>query len=646
MNFTARKTQPMHQTLLFVGALLILAAGATRGEEWPYYAADANSSKYAPLSQIDGDNFAQLQEVWRYAPSDSAIAVAEDIWTRSNKGTPLVIDGVLYYGSPFNVLSAIDPTSGEELWTFDPQSWKDRGDFWGFARGIAYWESGDKKRIFYGTASDRLYSIDIETGQPDPEFGAGGFVDLGKGLRRRIDRSRYCITAPPIICRDVVVVGSGITDWHDRPPAKYSTPGDVRGFDAHTGEQVWVFQTVPQEGEYGNDTWENDAYQTYGQANVWSAMSADDELGYVYLPVSSTTHNHYGGERPGANLFSQTLVCLKAATGERVWHYQFIHHGLWNYDPPAPPVLVDIEVQGKAIKALALVSKQAFCYVLDRTTGEPVWPIDEREVPQSKTPGEQSWPTQPFPSKPAPYDRQGLQEDDLIDFTPELREKALAILQKYDHGPLFTPPSEKGTLVLPGGLGGSDWSGAALVPKENVLYVPSRTRPDIVRLEKVEGLRTFSDYAFFKDDSEYVDGLPLTKPPYGRITAIDLDTGEHVWMSPVGQGPINHKALRDLDLPPMGWFHYNYVLATETVLVVVSQRPGWWGDVSGDAFVENGPYLRAFDLDTGAVLAEMEFPGQPNGSPISYMANGRQYIVFPINSDDWVPQLLALALPE
>ena len=255
---------------------------------------------------------------------------------------------MLYYGSPFNVLSAIDPKSGEELWTFDPQSWKDRGDFWGFARGIAYWESGDKKRIFYGTASDRLYSIDIETGQPDPEFGEGGFVDLGKGLRRRIDRSRYCITSPPIICRDVVVVGSGITDWHDRPPAKYSTPGDVRGFDAHTGEQVWVFQTVPQEGEYGNDTWENDAWQTYGQANVWSAMSADDELGYVYLPVSSTTHNHYGGERPGANLFSQTLVCLKATTGERVWHYQLIHHGLWNYDPPAPPVLVDIEVQGQS----------------------------------------------------------------------------------------------------------------------------------------------------------------------------------------------------------------------------------------------------------------------------------------------------------
>ena len=451
-----------------------------------------------PLSQIDGNNFARLQEVWRYTAPDEEIAERHYTWTDTNKGTPLMVDGVLYYGSPFNILCAVDPTSGEELWTFDPKVWENRDGFTGILRGVAYWSSGDKQRIFYATSTDRLYSIDIETGQPDPEFGTGGFADLSKGLRRDIDRQNYCVTSAPIVCRDVVVVGSAIVDWHGESPPKYSTPGDVRGFDAHTGEQVWVFQTVPQAGEHGNDTWENDAWQTFGQANVWAAMSADDELGYVYLPVSSTTHNYYGGERPGANLFSQTLVCLKAATGERVWHYQLIHHGLWNYDPPAPPVLADIKVQGKAIKALALVTKQAFCYVLDRTTGEPVWPIEEREVPPSKTPGEQSWPTQPFPSKPAPYDRQGLQEHDLIDFTPELRKRALAILQKYEHGPLFTPPSEKGTLVLPGGLGGADWSGAALVPKKNVLYVPSRTDAAVVWLEKVRNPRAFSAYASFK----------------------------------------------------------------------------------------------------------------------------------------------------
>jgi quinoprotein glucose dehydrogenase len=532
------------------------------------------------------------------------------------------------------------------LWTFDPQAWQLDEGFRGILRGIAYWSDGDKRRIFYGTSTDRLYSIDITTGKPDPNFGQGGFVDLGQGLRRRIDRLRYCVTSAPTVCRNVVVVGAGITDWHDRPPAKYSTPGDVRGFDAHTGEQLWVFQTVPQEGETGNDTWENDAWKTYGQTNVWAAMSADDELGYVYLPVSSTTHNHYGGERPGANLFSNSLVCLEAKTGKRVWHYQFIHHGVWNYDLPAPPVLADIEVNGKPIKAIAQISKQAFCYVLDRVTGEPVWPIKEKKVPKSKTPGEKTWPTQPIPSKPAPYDRQGLEEDDLIDFTPQLRQKAIAILEKYRHGPLYTPPSEKGTMVLPGGLGGSDWSGAGLEPNTNVLYVPSRTRPDIVRLQKVEGPRSFSAYAFFMDDEEYVDGLPLTKPPYARITAIDLDTGEHVWMSPVGRGPVKHEALRDMDLPDLGWFHYNFVLVTRTILVVASQKPHWWGNLGRDSFVEQGPYVRAFDLETGTVLAEMELPGNPNGSPITYMADGRQYIVFPVNDDNWVPQLVALSLPQ
>ena len=628
------------------GALLILCADTAHGEEWRHYAGDAKSSKYSPLTQIDGSNFAQLQEVWRYDPPDKEISEREDIWTGSNKGTPLLIDGVLYFASPYNILSAIDPSTGEELWAFDPEVWRHWQGFRGTLRGIAYWEEGDKKRIVFPTSTDRLYSIDIETGKPDPAFGTDGFVDLGKGLRRRFDRDRYCVTSAPIICDGVVVVGAGILDWHDRPPVKYSTPGDVRGFDVHTGEQLWVFQTVPQEGEAGNETWENDAWKTYGQANVWSAMSADEDLGYVYLPVSSTTHNHYGGERPGANLFSNSLVCLEAKTGERVWHFQMIHHGIWNYDPPAPPVLADIEVEGKQIKAIAQVTKQAFCYVLDRETGEPVWPIKEQKVPQSKTPGEKTWPTQPIPTRPAAYDRQGLSEDDLIDFTPELRQKALAILEKYEHGPLFTPPSEKGTLVMPGGLGGSDWSGAALVPGTNMLYVPSRTSPDIVRLEKVEGLRTFSDYAFFMDDDEFADGLPLTKPPYGRITAIDLDTGEHTWMSAVGKGPIKHKALSDLDLPALGWFQYNFVLATETILVVASGRPTWWGALSADNFVEKGPYLRAFDLRTGEVLVEMELPANPNGSPMTYMADGRQYIVFPVNNDDWQPQLLAFALPE
>ena len=509
------------------------------------------------------------------------------------------------------------------------------------------------KRVFYGTADDRLYSIDAETGRPDPTFGQGGFVDLGEGLRRPIDRERYCVTSPPIVCRGVVVVGAGIVDWHSEPPEEYSTPGDVRGFDARTGEQLWIFHTVPQEGEPGNESWENDAWRGFGQANVWSAMSADEELGYVYLPTSAATHNYYGGDRPGANLFSQSLVCVEAATGKRVWHYQMIHHGLWNYDLSAPPVLADITVDGRRIKALAQVSKQAFCYVLDRTTGEPVWPIEERPVPASKVPGERSWPTQPFPTRPAPYDFQGLQEEDLIDFTPELRRRALEHLHRYEHGPLFTPPSERGTLTLPGTQGATDWNGAALVPGTNVLYVPSRTEADVVRVER-EGpfdalLRPFraSDWSSSKWDYPFVDGLPLTRPPYGRVTAIDLDTGEHLWMSPVGEGPVNHPALRDLDLPPLGWFDRSFPLATETVLVLATSWARGMASPGFEAFVDPWPRLRAFDLETGAVLAEVRLRDQPGGNPISYMADGRQYLVVPING--WrsgAPQLLALALSE
>ena len=624
-----------------LAALLLLAACAAPGWEWSSYAADPASTRFAPLSQIDGGNFHQLREAWRYTAPDKAIAAAEGLGTYANKGSPLVADGVLYYGSPFNVLCAVDPASGEELWTFDPRAWE-AGGFRGTSRGVAYWRSGPVKRLFYGTASDRLYSIDAETGRPDTAFGEGGFVDLGKGLRRPIDRERYCVTSPPIVCRGVVVVGAGIADWHAEPPEEYSTPGDVRGFDARTGEQLWVFHTVPQEGEPGNETWENDAWRTFGNANVWSAMSADEELGYVYLPTSATTHNYYGGDRPGANLFSQSLVCVKAATGERVWHYQMIHHGLWNYDLSAPPVLADITIRGRTVKALAQVSKQAFCYVLDRTTGEPVWPIEERPVPASRVPGERSWPTQPFPTRPAPYDRQGLQEEDLIDFTPELRRRALDRLRRFDHGPLYTPPSERGALVLPGAQGATDWNGPALVPGTNVLYVASRTEPDVVWLEQAGAP---GEYGSFTRGDVYVDGLPLVKPPYGRVTAIDLDTGEHLWMSPVGRGPVNHPALRGLDLPPLGWFDRSFPLATETVLILATGMPRSLPP-GAEAFVDLGACLRAFDLETGAVLAEVKLRDQPEGSPVSYMVDGRQYLVVPVNGAPGAPQLLALALPE
>lgn len=632
---------------LFIALLTLTGAHAQR-VDWRHYAADAASTKYAPLTQIDKDNFAALSVVWRYAPPDEQIA-----WGRgydNNRGTPLVVDGVLYYGSPYAILCAVDAATGEELWTFDPESWKSRA-FVGNLRGIAYWADGGRKRIFFGTASDRLYSVDAETGVPDPEFGQGGYVDLAGSLRRPIARGRYGITSPPIVCRGVVVVGSAIRDWRFRTPAEYTPPGDVQAFDARTGAKVWEFRTIPQEGDYGNETWESAAWKTYGAANVWAAMSADEDLGYVYLPVSTPSHDFYGGERPGDNLFGESLVCVKAETGERVWHYQLVHHGLWDYDIPAAPVLMDVVIDGKARKIVAQVTKQAFCYVFDRTTGEPIWPIVEKPVPQSTVPGEKTSPTQPFPTKPAAFDRQGLRDEDLIDFTPELKQAARALVADYRHGPLYTPPAEEGTVVIPGFLGGADWSGAAAHPGKGLLYVPSHTLPALVWVGRAYNPLAHSAYsAGTMEPLAGPHGLPLTRPPYGRITAIDMQTGEHVWMSAVGRGPADHPVLAHLDLPDLGWGNRSFAVVTSTLLLVASQNPRQFSQRrrrqrSAPASLE--AYLRAFDLDTGELVGEIELPGNAYGSPMTYMVDGRQYIAVPMGNSNSAPELvgLALALP-
>ena len=316
-----------------------------------------------------------------------------------------------------------------------------------------------------------LIALDAETGKPIPGFGQNGRVDLTKGLRRPFDRALYNVSSPPVICRDVAVVGATVLDSFavGKMPLKAMPPGDVRGFDVRTGEQKWVFHTIPQAGEFGNETWDNDSWKTTGNTNVWTMMSADEALGYVYLPISTPTNDYYGGHRYGDDLFAESLVCLNAETGERVWHFQILHHGLWDYDLPAAPNLVDITVDGKEIKAVAQVTKQAFCFVFDRVTGEPVWPIEERPVPQSDVPGEKSSATQPFPTKPAPFDRQGLTHDDLIDFTPTLRKQAISIIEGYNDGPLYTRPTEKGTIAMPGIIGGANWAGAAVDPENGVI---------------------------------------------------------------------------------------------------------------------------------------------------------------------------------
>ncbi len=667
--------------------LSLLLAAATFADEvdWPYYGADWGGTRYTPADQIHRDNFDQLRVVWHYRPRDQQISRQLERGGRSrlrfsnNRGTPLAVNGVLYYGSPFNILSAIDGQSGEELWAFDPEAWQNRSRFFGRSRGVSYWTDGEVprpysprrrrssvrppaarprrkvERIFLATSTAHLYSIDAKTGIPDPNFGEGGRVDLGASLRRPLsdrDRRGYGVTAPPVVCRDVVAVGSAImSGWLQDHGARQITPGDVQAFDVRTGEKVWEFHTIPQEGEYGNETWENEAWKTYGAANVWATMTADEELGYLYLPVSTASHDYYGGERPGDNLFSESVVCLEAETGERVWHYQLVHHGLWNYDPPAAPLLLDVVINGQARKIVAQLTKQAFCFVFDRVTGEPIWPIVEKPVPQSQVAGEQTSPTQPFPTKPAAFERQGISEADLIDFTPELREEAKAILAKYDYGPLYTPPTEKGVLLVPSPDGGADWAGGAADPRTGVLYVPSHR---VVHNLVLWPVRDPDAYSAFSASASWrilgPRGLPLVKPPYGSITAIDLNSGEHIWRTTVGKGPVDHPALKDLDLPDMGWGNRTFVLATPNLLLATSQGPHGLADAGEDYFVDRDAYLRAYDLASGAEIGRVELPSNAYGAPMSYTAGGRQYVVVPLGNSlgefGRPPELVALAIPR
>ena len=375
--------------------------------EWLSYGADKASSKYSPIAQIDTDNFNRLKVAWTWRSPEEAIKKAHpDLKTWVWESTPLMVDGVLYVSTSLSQVAAIDAATGKPLWLYDPETWK-KGtpSNNGFVhRGVAYWANGDDRRILFGTGDGYLICLNAKTGKPIPAFGQNGRIDLTQGLSRPVDRRLYGVSSPPIICRDVVVMGSKV---HDVPLAKVMPPGDVRGFDVRTGKQQWLFRSVPGEDEFGNETWEQESWKTTGAANVWTMMSADEALGYVYLPFSTSANDFFGGQRPGNGLFGESLVCLDARTGKRVWHFQMAHHGLWDYDLPSAPNLIDVRVNGKPVKAVAQVSKQGFVYVFDRVTGNPIWPIEERPVPQSTAPGERSSPTQPFPTKPAPFDRQG-----------------------------------------------------------------------------------------------------------------------------------------------------------------------------------------------------------------------------------------------
>jgi quinoprotein glucose dehydrogenase len=608
-----------------IAASVMSVADAQRGSanEWRFYGADAGSSKYSPLDQINAANVGQLRVAWRWSSPDNAIAAANpEAQPGTYEDTPLVANGVMYTFTGLGVIAAIDPGTGKTIWQFDPETWKlGRPTNLGFLhRGLSYWTDGSTERLFAGTHDAYLISVDAKTGKLDPAFGTGGRVDLTERLAFVQRIRNYTVTSAPVVVRNVVISGAGISDG---PQNKEMVRGDVSGFDVRSGKRLWTFRSVPQPGEFGNDSWEGDAAEYTGNTNVWTLMSVDETLGYVYLPFGTPTNDYYGGHRHGNNLFAESLVCLDATTGKRVWHFQAVHHGLWDYDFPAAPTLGTITVDGRRIDAVMQISKQGFVYVFDRRTGQPVWPIEERPVPQTNVPGEKTSPTQPFPTRPPAFDHQGFVDADAIAFTPEINARALELIKPYVRGPLFTPPSMEGTIQLPANGGGGNWSGASFDPATSMLYVPSITSPFLVQLGPPAD-PSRSNMRLRRNGQATMptlDGLPLVKPPYSRITAYDMNTGTIAWQVPLGDGPRTHPLLKELNLPPLGGGR-GYPLLTGALLFIGHRG----GQVGGPQVVREPPSLRAFDKKTGKEIAKIGLSLGPS-TPMTYMHGGKQYIV-------------------
>jgi glucose dehydrogenase len=628
--------------LVVLGAVASLGADdrSLASGQWRYYSGDNAARKYSPLDQIRRENVGSLRVAWRRPHLEPSLGPPPPRLSNNFRSTPIMVDGVLYASNGVGLAEAFDPATGKTLWVQQPGDDGMRGTS---NRGVAYWGEGAEARLITHR-NQSLYALDPKTGTPIASFGKDGVVDLTAALG---PRSRgYVWNSAPLIARDVIVMGSAMVD-QDSATTVEGEPGDVRAYDVRTGRLRWTFHVVPLEGDPALKTWKGDSWRYTGAGNVWSLMSADDELGYVYLPTTSMTNDMFGGHRLGDTLYATSIVCVEAATGKRVWHYQTVHHDLFDYDNPAAPILVDITVDGKPIKALAQVTKQSFTYVLDRVTGKPVWPIDERPVPASTVPGEQASPTQPFPTRPPPFDRQGITENDLIDFTPELRAEALAIFKQYIGGPVFTPPSvigdvTKGTIELPGSIGGADWTGAAFDPETGMLYVPSMTNPFVANL--LPGKPDETNLRFRASTRALLQGprgLPLVKPPYGRITALNLHRGTQAWMVPNGDGPRDHPALKGLNLPPLGQSVRAAPLVTRTLLFVTE------GDQVNVRTPPNGGgrKLRAFDKATGQVLWETALEAGSTGTLMTYLHQGKQYVVVAIGGFEHPAEFVAFSLP-
>jgi len=615
--------------------------GASDGE-WRRYHGDAGATRYSGLEQITEENVGNLRIAWRWTSANFGPTPEF-----KNETTPLMVDGVLYFTAGLRRdVVAIDAGTAETLWTYR----LDEGERGRAAprknsgRGVAYWTDGGRdQRIFVVTPGFQLVALDAKTGRPIPDFGTDGLVDLKLGFDQPVDLDANNLgsSSPGIVFENLILVGPAMSGAA-RLRSKTGVPGHVTAWDTRTGERRWIFHTVPKPGEYGYETWEDDSAKYSGHAGVWAPMTLDEALGYVYLPVEVATSDYYGAHRLGDNLFSSSLVCLNARTGERVWHYQIVHHDIYEYDNSSAPILMDVSVEGRPVKAVVQLTKQSFAFAFDRATGEPLWPIEERPVGASDVPGERASKTQPFPTKPAALDRQGAAEADLIDLTPAILEEARGIARRYRLGPLFTPPSladaadgTRGTIQLPGTGGGALWEGGAVDVETGVLYVGTSTGPTLLALHREP---EYSDIAYVSA-GVVVDGpqgLPLFKPPFGRITAVDMNTGRHLWMKPNGGTPPairDHPALKGVELEPTGSPSRAVLLATKTLLFA---GEGWQGE----------PFFRAYDKKTGELLAEIPIPAPATSLPMTYLHQGKQYVVFAAGDarTDHAAELIALAL--
>ena len=680
-----------------------MSAHSTRNGEWPHYTGDLAGTRYSPLDQINADNFNKLEVAWRFK--------TDNLGTRPEyklEGTPLMVKGMIYTtaGTRRSII-ALRADTGELVWV--------HAEFEGqravnsprqlSGRGLSYWTDGREERILYVTTGYRLIALDAKTGNRIPNFGKDGVVDLkvgvfyGNGQQIDLEKGDAGLHSTPIVVKDTVIVGMAMKEGFT-VKTHNNVKGQVRAYDVRTGKQLWAFHTIPRPGEFGNDTWHNNSWAENGNTGVWTQITVDEELGLVYLPVETPTSDFYGGHRHGNNLFAESLVCVDLKTGKRKWHFQMVHHPLWDHDLSSAAILADINVNGKAIKAVAMPSKQAWVYVFDRVTGEPVWPIEERPVPKGDVPGEWYAPTQPFPTKPPVYARQAVTEDDLIDFTPELRAQALKVMAQYKNGPLFNPPilsklgGPLGAMNIGILNGGTNWPGGGYDPETHTIYAPA-SNSSLAPVGLIEPPEGFSDIKYalgtagqpfveregpgFGSAADYpqqprrratteappsrtgtggaappaggggtgggtlVQGLPLVKPPYGTLTAITLDKGEIAWQVPHGDTPDtvrNHPALKGLNIPKTGQNGAVGLVVTKTLVIMgdpqVTTMPGR----------SRGAMLRAYDKATGKEVGAIYLPAQQSGSPMTYMHNGRQYIVVAVSGGAYSGEYIAFALPD